>query len=309
MIKPVYLFLGLLDSGKTSAIKLSLTNKNFNRENEKNLIIILEDGDISYDEEFLIKTNSILLDFSEKTIRQEDFLNIAKEYEFDRMIIEANGMSDPKELIREIPKDFTLVETLCFFDCELFEVYLKSYRQIIYNLAIHANMIILNRYSNEDKLYFRNNLKAINPTVKLVFEDVNGNIVRINKNDIFDFSKEVLKINDNDFGLWYLDALEEPYKYENRRIELKLTLIKDLPQYPAALIMGRMAMVCCMDDLAPLSLTLVGVDKKEIKEGEYYLFNGVIHLLKNELGDPTCVLYVDECKKSDKPENELVNFL
>ena len=57
MVKPVYIFSGFLDSGKTSAIKDTLYDGRFN-EGEKTLIIALEDGDVKYDQKFLTATNA-----------------------------------------------------------------------------------------------------------------------------------------------------------------------------------------------------------------------------------------------------------
>ena len=45
MIKPVYVFSGFLDSGKTSAIKEVLYDPRFN-EGESTLIIVMEEGKI-----------------------------------------------------------------------------------------------------------------------------------------------------------------------------------------------------------------------------------------------------------------------
>ena len=55
MIKPVYVFSGFLDSGKTQAIKETLYNPRFN-EGEASLNICFEQGDVEYDEKFLKAT-------------------------------------------------------------------------------------------------------------------------------------------------------------------------------------------------------------------------------------------------------------
>ena len=57
MIKPVYVFSGFLDSGKTTAIKGTLYNPRFN-EGEPTLIICFEQGDVEYDKKFLEITNT-----------------------------------------------------------------------------------------------------------------------------------------------------------------------------------------------------------------------------------------------------------
>ena len=58
MIKPVYFFSGMLDSGKTRAIKTTLYDERFNEPGEFNLIISMEQGDEEYDKKFLKYTNS-----------------------------------------------------------------------------------------------------------------------------------------------------------------------------------------------------------------------------------------------------------
>ena len=49
-MKPVYVFSGFLDAGKTSAIKESLLDPGFNQ-GETTLIIAFEQGDEEYDED------------------------------------------------------------------------------------------------------------------------------------------------------------------------------------------------------------------------------------------------------------------
>ena len=81
-----------------------------------------------------------------------------------------------------------------------------------------------------------------------------------------------------------------------------------LPQYEKALIMGRRAMVCCAEDIAPIGLTCVGIDKKLITKDSYYRLSGVIHCIDDEEGYKTCLLYVDKIEKGDEPKEELVTF-
>ena len=51
---PVYLVLGMLESGKTHFLRDALLNPNFT-EDERTLIIACEEGEEEYDEEFLQK--------------------------------------------------------------------------------------------------------------------------------------------------------------------------------------------------------------------------------------------------------------
>lgn len=66
MTIPVYVFAGFLESGKdTSLLKDTLLDPGFT-ENEKTLIVCCEEGEEEYDEDFLKKTNSALLQIESK---------------------------------------------------------------------------------------------------------------------------------------------------------------------------------------------------------------------------------------------------
>ena len=97
MIKPVYVFSGFLDSGKTSAIKEVLYDPRFN-EGASTLIIVMEEGDEVYDDKFKKYAHAIVeyLDFKDFTHAKMQELN--KKYAFERVFIEFNGMEDDLKL-------------------------------------------------------------------------------------------------------------------------------------------------------------------------------------------------------------------
>ena len=64
-MKPVYVFSGFLDAGKTTAIKESLLDPGFNQ-GETTLIIAFEQGDEEYDEDFLFNSNSYIVYLDDK---------------------------------------------------------------------------------------------------------------------------------------------------------------------------------------------------------------------------------------------------
>ena len=85
MNKPVYVFSGFIDSGKTQAIKETLYNPNFN-EGEPSLIICFEQGDVIYDDKFLKITNTqvIYLDsINDLTLKKQK--EIDAKYDFERI--------------------------------------------------------------------------------------------------------------------------------------------------------------------------------------------------------------------------------
>lgn len=306
MNKPVYVFSGFLDAGKTYVIKDTLTDPRFN-EGEKTLIIAMEQGDNEYDEKFLKATNSqvVYLDFVDFT--HEKMKELEDTLDFEQIFIEFNGLQNDLALYENgFIDNWELAQTLTVFDGSMFNVQVNNLRQFVYNHVVNAEVAIFNRSDDIDRKFVRNNLKAINPHLEIIFEDRNGNVSKDVGEDLF--AGDNLYIEDADYGLWYMDALDNALKYDNKHISLNVMFLEDIEEYDTALIMGRKAMVCCAEDIADIGLTCVGVDKSKIEKGKYYRLSGIIHCIDDEEGYKTCLLYVDEQREGTRPKGELVSF-
>jgi len=307
MTKPVYVFSGFLDSGKTRAIKETLYDPRFN-EGETTLIIAFEQGDIEYDEKFLKFTASQVVymnSINELTIDTQKQLDT--KYQFDRVFIELNGMEDDNILYNNgFTSNWELAQTLTTIDASSFNLYMNNMRQFMYNHVVNAEVAILNRADNVDKRFLRNNLKSINQRLEIIFEDKDGNVTNKIEGELFDTSKD-LNIDDIDYGLWYMDALDNAKKYNGVKITLKMKYAGQTGQKNVC-IMGRKAMVCCANDIQDIALTVAGVDPSMINKDDYYLVSGDIKVMKDEENYDVCVLYADKIQKADAPLQELVTF-
>ena len=309
--KPLYIFNGLLDSGKTSVIKETLLDPGFTVD-ERTLIIAFEEGDEEYDKAFLDDTNSFVIYLDKlQDLTIEKMRDLERTYTYDRIIMECNGLQNEAEYLKNygLINNWEIAQILTVVDASSFRMQLINLKQFIYDHIKISEVAIFNRFRNdEDYLFIRNNLKAINPKVELIFEDIDHNIVEFEGDDIFDLSKDPIVINDNDYGLWYMDAANTPEKYENKHLVINVKLIEDLKEYDKACIMGRRAMVCCSEDIADIGITVVGIDKTKIQKDTYYKLDGIIHLVDAEDGYKTCLLYVDNVSKGETPKEELVTF-
>lgn len=308
MVKPVYVFSGFLDSGKTRAIKESLCNPNFN-DGESTLIIAFEQGDEEYDDKFLKACDCrvIYLD-SIKDLTIDKQKQLDHDYPVERIFIELNGMEDDNILYETgFISNWELAQTLTTIDASSFNLYMTNMRQFMFNHIVNAEVVILNRADNVDRRYLRNNIKSINQMVEIIYEDKDGNVTNKIDDDMFDVSKD-LDIEDIDYGLWYMDAVDNPMKYDNKIITIKVKFVEEVTEYDNVLIMGRRAMVCCANDIQDIALTIVNIRKVDIDINKYYSVKGVIHCLKATDGNKTCVLYAKEYKEAEAPKEELVTF-
>ena len=308
MIKPVYFFSGMLDSGKTRAIKTTLYDERFNEPGEFNLIISMEQGDEEYDKKFLKYTNSAVEYIDYKDLTREKMQQLEDEYDPSRIIIEFTGMQNDEEFFRNgfIP-EWEMAQTLTTIDGSSFRLMVANLRQFMFYHIKYAEVVIINRFSSEDLVYLRNNIKGMNQRVEIIFEDENGNVTNKINQSLFDTSKP-LDISDIDYGLWYMDAVDNPDKYEGCQIELNSYYIEKVKEYENVGIFGRRAMVCCAEDVQPIAFTVIDIDPDRLEKNKYYHIKGTVKCLDDERGYKTCVVYASEIAPQEEPADPMVYF-
>ena len=307
MDRPIYMVTGFLDSGKTTAIKRTLSDPRFT-EGESTLIISFEEGDEEYDKKFLKYTNSAVEYIDYKDLTREKMQQLEDEYDPSRIIIEFNGMQNDEEFFRNgfIP-EWEMAQTLTTIDGSSFRLMVANLRQFMFYHIKYAEVVIINRFSSEDLVYLRNNIKGMNQRVEIIFEDENGNVTNKINQSLFDTSKP-LDISDIDYGLWYMDAVDNPDKYEGCQIELNSYYIEKVKEYENVGIFGRRAMVCCAEDVQPIAFTVIDIDPDKLEKNKYYHIKGTVKCLDDERGYKTCVVYASEIAPQEEPADPMVYF-
>ena len=213
---PVYLFSGFMDSGKSSLIRETLIEGEFSQQG-KTLLILCEDGEVEFEEEELARVNTVLAMIEEEEeFTSAKLLELQLAHQPDQVFIEYNGtwqMSGFLEL--ELPKGWVLVQSLATVDATTFEMYLNNMRPMIMEQLFAADVVILNRCEDDTpKGKFRRAIKVINRKAQIAYERSDGTI---DENDLeelpYDLNQEIIDISDMDYGIWYMDALDDHRKY------------------------------------------------------------------------------------------------
>lgn len=313
MSVPVYLFTGFLESGKTSLIKDTLLDPGFG-EDEKTLLLVCEEGMVEYDDAFLKKTNTTLVSVDREEDLSYAFLKKCDSMiEPDRVMIEFNGTWSLSNFMDiEQPFDWLLVQIISTVDASTFELYLSNMRSMIYDQLLHSETIIFNRCDETTKkLYLRNNIKAINKAAQLIYETKEGQIVELGEEDMpFDIQADTISISDDDYGLWYMDALERPRKYEGKEVILKGKVISThVEGMRNVFVFGRYAMVCCADDTSLIGLLCHYKQASSLLPNAWVSITAQIEIEYDEnfQGDVP-VLYVKKLEEVEALSDELVYF-
>lgn len=301
MNRPVYVFSGFLDSGKTTSIKRTLIDPRFT-ENEKTLIICLEEGDETYDEAFLKESNSVVEYVDFDSLNPSLIKKLDEIHHPDRLFIEFNGMQDDRQLLyMKLPNGFEFAQDICTVDASKFKLFVTNMPQFMFNHISVAETIVLNRYDGQDFKYLRNNIKTMNRYGVICLEDKDGNMFDFPTYELFDVNN--LDISDDDYGLFYMDVVENVKRYENKAVKFNGFMIEEMKD---ANVVGRFAMVCCANDLQRFAIKVTGL-KEKLEVGKYYHIEGIIRLDKTPKG---IRLYIEgkNVNEIDKPEQEYVNF-
>ena len=311
---PVYLVSGFMDSGKTTLIEDTLYNQGFADEG-RTLIICCEDGDVEYDQEAL-KKNFITLVMIEK---EEDFttetlMELQNKYEPEQVFVEYNGTWGMDTILEmDLPKYWTIVQSLATVDATTFEMYLGNMRAMIMEQLFAADVVIFNRCDDStDKGKFRRNVKALNRKAQLVYEREDGSLDERPEELPFDISADHLEISDADYAIWYMDCLENAKKYEGKTVSFLALVYNPDKLKKGIMVPGRFAMTCCVDDITFIGFKTKYEKENEIPHKSWIKITAEIRVeFAKEYKGKGPVLYPISVEPAEKPatqEEELVYF-
>lgn len=308
---PVYLFTGFMDSGKTTLIKETLVENGF-AEQGKSLIICCEDGDVEYDAAELdkIKTKVVMVE-KEEDFTAEFLNNLNLSYLPDQVFIEYNGTWGMDVLMEmDLPKGWVIVQSLATVDATTFEMYLQNMRAMIMEQLFQADVVIFNRCDDStDKGKFRRNVKALNRKAQLVYERTDGTLDEREEELPFDITADELDISDADYTIWYMDCMDNPKKYEGKKVKFLALVYNPDKLKKGVFVPGRFAMTCCVEDVTFIGFKCKYPDEDKIPHKSWITITAEVHIeFAKEYKGKGPVLYPVSIEPAEKPEDELVYF-
>lgn len=308
---PVYLFTGMLESGKTAFIRDTLKAGEF-EDGSKTLYILCEQGEIEIEEK-LLKKNKVSVHIVEEkeAISEEFFKELEKQYEPDRVMIENNGMWLPNEMIEALPENWMMIQCINLIDGASFENYIANLGGVILEQIKPADLVVFNRVTDkEERGSYRRRVKALNRKAQVLFEDEEGNLDDAFSETLpFDLSADVIEIEDEDFGIWYLDAMDHPEKYHGKKVKFKGLVYKEDNTQDDKLVPGRFAMTCCAADISFIGFLCHAPNAASFKKKDWV---EVVASVRNEYckeyQGKGVVLYADEPLVSAPEGEQLVYF-
>ena len=270
--KPVYLITGFLESGKTTFLDGTI-RQNYFQIPETTLLILCEEGEEEYNAMELLKYGVVI----EKVEDQEELTaewleEMNRKHEPERVVVEYNGMwkvSDFENL--KLPEGWGIEQKITTVDASTFQMYLTNLKPLFVEMVRGADMVLFNRCEDIKPLAgYRRSVKVVSPQAEVIFEDEDGEVENIFEDDVpYDLKAPVIKIEREDYGIWYVDMMENPDRYKGKVVEFTAKVLKPRT-FPAKVFMaGRMAMTCCADDTSFLGYVCRSSYAPKLKPGQW----------------------------------------
>lgn len=295
---PIYLFTGILESGKTTFIKKKMKDTHFNN-GEKTLIIVCETGIEEYNQNDPSMENSTIFFIDDQSDINKDFLNNIKNDSIERVLIEYNGMWQLDKLYNSLPNNWLIFQQFMFIDVSTFKSYNMMFRNQLAKMFQDCEICVFNRLLNEnEKEILHKNARMFSLKSEIYYEYINHKIEKDNIKDIlpFDLTSDCIKIKLKDYAVWYLDITTDFEKYKGREIQIEGQIRRDISTN--ILFFGRKVMVCCEADIKFLGMKLVFAGDNPLEVNKWYKIKGILG--KGD-GETPITLYMNKHEIIDKP--------
>ena len=268
----VYLMTGFLDSGKTQFLTFTLKQDYFQIDG-KTLLILCEEGEEEYDPMEMLRYGVVIERVEDQEDLTEEWLEeMNKKHEPERVVVEYNGMwkvSDFENL--KLPDGWEIEQKLTTVDASTFQMYLTNLKPLFVEMVRDAELVLFNRCEDIKPLAgYRRSVKVVSPQAEVIFEDENGEGENIFEDDVpYDLKAPVIEIAKEDYGIWYVDMMENPDRYKGKVVEFTAKAVKPRTFPSKVFLPGRMAMTCCADDTTFLGYVCKSSYAPKLKPGDW----------------------------------------
>lgn len=309
---PIYLLTGFLESGKTSFLNFTLQQDYFYTEG-RTLLILCEEGEEEYDKAVLEMSNTVVeVIEKEEDLTPDRLAAMDILYQPERVIIEYNGMwlvSNFEKM--EKPAGWGIEQQITCVDASTFQMYMANMKSIFMDMVRGSDMVVFNRCKKEDPLAtYRRGIKVANQRAEVIFEDEEAELDDIFQDEMpFDVNAPVIEILPEDYGIWFVDAMDHPETYVDKTVKFKARVMKPRGMGSKFFVPGRTAMTCCADDTTFLGYVCKSAFAPKLNPGQWVEVTAKVGIENRmEYQGEGIVLYADFVEPCEPLEEEMVYF-
>ncbi len=308
---PVFLITGFLESGKTTLAETILENERYTNGGNV-LIVCCEEGEVEYDPAKLKKYHGTLVNLEEaEELNAQRLAKLDAEVKPECVIVEYNSMWGVDLLgSLRLPDKWDWAEIVTLADAGTFDNYMTNMRKLLTDPMKEADMIMINRCGESfNKSSWRKQLRALNSGATILFENLDGSVEDgIRDEDLpYDMKADVIRITEDQYGIFYLDTMDHPERYDGKKICLvgQAYRRKNFPE--GFYYFGRMAMTCCSNDMSVCGWVCKG---ERWPDGRtYFTLTARAEKVTSPEGQAALLFHELKTERAKTPRDQYVSFV
>lgn len=310
---PVYLFLGFLESGKTTFIQETLEDARFDS-GEKTLLLMCEEGEVELSPK-RFNVEDVFVEYLESAEELNDnhLTYLMNRYGAERVLVEYNGTWPLEAFFNSIPDGWYINQIMTFFDARTFKSYNANMRQLVFDKIELSDLVVFNRFDDElGKMELHKIVRAISRRPQIVYE-YPGGLAEVD--DIvdplpFDKDADEIVIEDRDYALFYRDLVEDIKSYNGKVVTFKGIIARDKSLPSDTFVCGRHVMTCCEADIAYKGFVARAEGAEGLRPRDWAVFTAKINYTYHKLyGAKGPVLEVQSFTVCAPPDEPVATFM
>ena len=254
---PVYLFVGFLESGKTKFIQETMEDPQFDS-GDKTLLLVCEEGEEEYaPEKFGFPGVTVEYITDKEQLNPQNLQNMAQKSECGRVIIEYNGMWLMNDLAEALPANWLVYQCIATADGTTIKTYANdnAMRSLILDKLARSELLVVNRAEKvddpESTQMIHKLVRQASRRCDIAYEYADGSVRYDDIPDPLPFKLDapVIEIPEEFFGIWYMDCMDEPEKYNGKTVKFLAQVCQTNRAGKDCFVPGRFAMTCCVQDI------------------------------------------------------------
>ena len=319
---PVYLFVGFLESGKTKFIQETFEDPNFDS-GDKTLLLVCEEGEEEYNEKKFAFPGVTLYNLEDKAeLNPQNLAKLAKEADAGRVVIEYNGMWLLQDLADALPENWLVYQCIATADGTTALTYARdnSMRSLMLDKIARSELIVFNRAeavnNDEARQELHKLVRQASRKCDIAYEFKDGSVAYDDIPDPlpFDIDAPVIEIPEEFFGVWYMDCMDDPKKYDGKTVKYLAQVCQTPQAGKGAFVPGRFAMTCCVQDIQFVGMPCKYDDCKKLEQRSWINITAKVNvkyhpIYKGQTPDSTGpVLTAVTVEPGEKPAQDVVMF-
>ena len=218
----------------------------------------------------------------------------------------------PIDLLRQLhlPRRWGLYQAIHVIDGTTFEMYRANMQSMIIDAVSEADLVLFNRCTPDMPLSgWKRSVRAANRMAEIVFEDEKGEELEVE--DILPYSLDEphITLEDDDYGIWYLDAQEHPERYTGKTVTFKAQAMTGSKLPRGSFVPGRNAMTCCVDDIRFFGFLCQYPKARSLRKGDWILVTAEVKFEYSPIYEEEGILLKAlSVEPAQAPEDPLVYF-